>query len=244
MSTLVLLRHGQSVWNKQNLFTGWTDVDLSDQGVEEARRAGRTLAASKIDIDICFTSLLKRAIKTLDLTLEEMDRMWLPVHKTWRLNERHYGALQGLNKADTAQRYGQAQVFAWRRSWEVAPPPLDPDVATPSPTDRRYAHLSADVMPRSESLKQTVERMLPYWTDMIAPALLQDRKLLVVAHGNSLRGIVKVLSRLSDSEVVAFEIPTGQPLVYELDGALRPLGRQFIGPGSGPLNGIRDAAAP
>lgn len=229
MTALILLRHGQSLWNQENRFTGWTDIDLSSQGIEEARHAGHMLATAGMDVDVCFTSLLKRAIKTLDLTLEEMDRLWLPVHKTWRLNERHYGALQGLNKADTAVRYGEAQVHAWRRSWDVSPPPLEPkDTRHPS-RDVRYAHIPVAVMPRSESLKETVDRVLPYWIDVIAPALLLGQKVLVVAHGNSLRGIVKMLSQLSDSEIVDFQMVTGQPLIYRLDEALRPMERHFLG---------------
>lgn len=229
MTTLILLRHGQSLWNQENRFTGWTDVDLSSQGIEEARRAGRILANATIDADVCFTSFLKRAIKTLDLTLGEMDRLWLPVHKSWRLNERHYGALQGLNKAETALRYGDAQVHAWRRSWDEPPPPLEPNDTRHPSRDLRYARLPAWFMPRSESLKDTADRVLPYWIDVITPALLQGQKVLVVAHGNSLRAIVKMLSQLSDSEIVDFEMLTGQPLIYELDGALRPRERHFLG---------------
>jgi 2,3-bisphosphoglycerate-dependent phosphoglycerate mutase len=228
MHTLVLLRHGQSVWNQENLFTGWTDVDLTQQGVEEARQAGRRLTAVGYSFDICFTSVLKRAIRTLYFVLDEMDLLWLPEHKSWRLNERHYGALQGLNKAQTAERYGKEQVFEWRRSWDVPPPPLDIDDARSPTKDRRYARLSATLLPRSESLKDTVARVLPYWHETIAPALQQGERVLVVAHGNSLRGLVKYLSEIPDEQIPAFELPTGSPLVYELDAALRPQRRFFL----------------
>ncbi|MBV8456412.1 MAG: 2,3-diphosphoglycerate-dependent phosphoglycerate mutase [Acetobacteraceae bacterium] len=228
MPTLVLLRHGQSVWNLENLFTGWTDVDLTQQGVEEARQAGRRLASAGYNFNVCFTSVLKRAIKTLDLVLEEMDLLWLPVDKSWRLNERHYGALQGLNKAQTAERYGKEQVFEWRRSWDVPPPPLDMDDDRSPTKDPRYARLSATILPRSESLKDTVDRVLPYWHETIAPALQQGERVLVVAHGNSLRGLVKYLSEIPDEQIPGFELPTGSPLVYELDAALRPQRRFFL----------------
>lgn len=228
MHTLVLLRHGQSVWNQENLFTGWTDIDLSQQGVEEARQAGRRLASAGYSFDLCFTSVLKRAIKTLDFVLDEMDLLWLPVDKSWRLNERHYGALQGLNKAQTAERYGKEQVFEWRRSWDVPPPPLDIDDVRSPTKDRRYAKLSATILPRSESLKDTVARVLPYWHDTIAPALQRRERVLVVAHGNSLRGLVKYLSEIPDEQIPAFELPTGSPLVYEIDAALRPQRRFFL----------------
>jgi 2,3-bisphosphoglycerate-dependent phosphoglycerate mutase len=228
MPTLVLLRHGQSVWNQENLFTGWTDVDLTQQGVEEARQAGGRLAAAGYSFDTCFTSVLKRAIKTLHFVLDEMDLLWLPVHKTWRLNERHYGALQGLNKAETAKRYGEQHVFEWRRSWDISPPPLDIDDARSPTKDRRYARLSAMILPRSESLKDTVGRVLPYWHETIAPALQQGERVLVVAHGNSLRGLVKFLSEIPDEQIPAFELPTGSPLVYELDSSLRPKCQFFL----------------
>ncbi len=188
MPTLVLLRHGQSVWNQENLFTGWTDVDLTQQDVEEARQAGVRLAASGYDFDSCFTSVLKRAVRTLHFVLGEMDLLWLPEHKSWRLNERHYGALQGLNKAETVKRYGERQVFAWRRSWDVPPPPLDIGDDRSPTKDRRYAILSPTILPRSESLNDTVRRVLPYWHETIVPALQQGERVLVVAHGNSLRG--------------------------------------------------------
>ena len=230
MPTLVLLRHGQSVWNQENLFTGWTDVDLTQQGVEEARQAGVRLATREYSFDVCFTSVLKRAVKTLYFVLGEMDLLWLPEHKSWRLNERHYGALQGLNKAETAKRYGERQVFAWRRSWDVPPPPLDVDDDRSPTKDRRYASLSPAVLPRSESLKDTVQRVLPHWHEAIGPALRQGERVLVVAHGNSLRGLVKFLSEIPDEQIPGFELPTGSPLVYELDAALRPQSRFFLTP--------------
>jgi len=228
MPTLVLLRHGQSVWNQENLFTGWTDVDLTRQGIEEARQAGVRLSASSYSFDACFTSVLKRAVKTLHLVLDEMDLLWLPEHKSWRLNERHYGALQGLNKAETAKQYGERQVFAWRRSWDVPPPALDIDDDRSPTKDRRYASLSPATLPRSESLKDTVQRVLPHWHEAIAPTLRQGKRVLVVAHGNSLRGLVKFLSEVPDEQIPAFELPTGSPLVYELDAALRPQSRFFL----------------
>ncbi len=200
MPTLVLLRHGESIWNKANLFTGWTDVDLTDGGIREGRQAGVRLAAAGYTFDVCFTSVLKRAIKTLHLALEEMDLLWLPVEKSWRLNERHYGALQGLDKAETAQRYGKEQVFAWRRSWDVPPPPLDIGDKREAVNDRRYASVPAALLPRSESLRDTVDRVLPYWHEAIAPALRRGERVLVAAHGNSLRGLVKFLSEVPDKE--------------------------------------------
>jgi 2,3-bisphosphoglycerate-dependent phosphoglycerate mutase len=230
MPTLVLLRHGESVWNKENLFTGWTDVDLSDRGISEAREAGVQLAAAGYRFDRCFTSVLKRAIKTLHLALEEMDRLWLPVEKSWRLNERHYGALQGLNKAETAARYGKEQVFVWRRSWDVPPPQLEPGDKREAAGDPRYAGLPAAVLPRSESLKDTVDRVIPFWQEAIAPSLRRGEHVLVAAHGNSLRGLVKFLSAVPDADIPKFELPTGSPLVYELDAALRPQERHFLEP--------------
>ena len=228
MPTLVLLRHGESVWNKENLFTGWTDVDLTEQGMREAREAGGRLAAAGYRFDVCFTSVLKRAIKTLHLALEEMDLLWLPVEKSWRLNERHYGALQGLNKAETAARYGKEQVFVWRRSWDVPPPPLEAGDKRGPANDPRYAGLPVALLPRSESLKDTVDRVMPFWQEAIAPALRRGQHALVAAHGNSLRGLVKFLSAVPDADIPAFEIPTGSPLVYELDEALRPEDRHFL----------------
>lgn len=228
MPTLVLLRHGESVWNEKNLFTGWTDVDLTERGAGEGRQAGVRLATAGYGFDTCFTSVLKRAIKTVHLALEEMDLLWLPVQKTWRLNERHYGALQGLNKAETAERYGKEQVLAWRRSWDVRPPPLDIGDKRQPGDDARYANLPVNLLPRSESLKDTVDRVLPFWHEAIAPALRRGKRVLVAAHGNSLRGLVKFLSEVPDTEIPEFEMPTGSPLVFELDGALRPERRYFL----------------
>ena len=228
MPTLVLLRHGQSVWNEKNLFTGWTDVDLTEQGMHEARQAGVQLAAAGYSFDVCFTSVLKRAIKTLHLALEEMDLLWLPVQKSWRLNERHYGALQGLNKAETAERYGEKQVLAWRRSWDVPPPPLDIGDKRQPANDARYTGVPVTLLPRSESLKDTVDRVLPYWHEAMGPALRRGERVLVAAHGNSLRGLVKFLSEVPDAEIPEFEMPTGSPLVFELDDTLRPLRRYFL----------------
>ncbi|MFO0998227.1 MAG: 2,3-diphosphoglycerate-dependent phosphoglycerate mutase [Alphaproteobacteria bacterium] len=226
---LVLLRHGQSVWNKDNRFTGWTDVDLSDQGVAEARTAGRAMAEAGLDFDLCFTSVLKRAIKTLWLALEEMDRMWLPIHHSWRLNERHYGALQGLNKAETAKKYGDEQVFVWRRSFDTRPPSLEAGDERSSNADPRYADLAPHERPRTESLKDTIARVLPYWHDAIAPELRAGKRLLIAAHGNSLRGLVKYLDSVSDEAIPKLEIPTGVPLVYELDHELKPTTHYYLG---------------
>lgn len=228
--TLVLLRHGESVWNQKNLFTGWTDVDLTERGVSEAQEAGRRLAAHGYSFDLCFTSVLKRAIKTLHYTLDAMDLLWLPVEKDWRLNERHYGALQGLNKAETAARYGDEQVLLWRRSWDTAPPALTAEDQRHPGHDPRYAHLPAAALPQTESLKDTVARVVPFWQEAIAPALRQGDRVLVAAHGNSLRGLVKYLSNVPDQDIVGFEMPTGQPLVYELDAALKPTRRFFLEP--------------
>jgi 2,3-bisphosphoglycerate-dependent phosphoglycerate mutase len=232
MTKLVLLRHGQSTWNRDDRFTGWHDVDLSEQGIAEARSAGRLLAEAGIGFDLCFTSVLKRAIKTLHLALEELDLLWLPVEKSWRLNERHYGALQGLNKAETAAKYGDEQVKVWRRSYDVPPPALElADKRHPS-HDPRYAKLPPELLPRTECLKDTVARVLPYWHEAIQPALRQGRQVLVAAHGNSLRGLVKYLSDIPDAEIPLLEIPTGRPLVYELDIALKPLKRYYLGDGA------------
>ncbi len=228
--TLVLLRHGQSVWNRENLFTGWTDVDLTEQGLHEARDAGVRLAAAGYRFDICFTSVLKRAIKTLNTALEAMDLLWLPVEKSWRLNERHYGALQGLNKAETAERFGDEKVRLWRRSWDVPPPKLETGDTRRPVQDPRYAKVPAALLPLSESLKDTTGRVLPYWREAIAPALRRGESVLVVAHGNSLRGLVKSLSQVPDQEIPSFEMPTGAPLIYELDEALQPLRRSFLAP--------------
>ncbi|MDA8237576.1 MAG: 2,3-diphosphoglycerate-dependent phosphoglycerate mutase [Chloroflexi bacterium] len=229
MPTLVLLRHGESAWNKENRFTGWTDVDLSKAGVAEAREAGRLLRAGGFRFDIAYTSLLRRAIRTLWITLDELDQMWLPVVGSWRLNERHYGALQGLDKAETAEKFGNAQVKAWRRSYDVPPPPLDLDDERYPGRDPRYASLPPAEIPRSESLKDTVARFLPLWDSDIAPALRDGRRVLVVAHGNSLRALVKYLDGISDEEIVGLNIPTGVPLAYDLDDALRPRSSRYLG---------------
>jgi len=229
MHTLVLLRHGQSEWNLENRFTGWTDVGLTDQGVAEAKNAGKVLKEGGYEFDLCLTSVLKRAIKTLDLAIEEMDRMWLPVEKTWRLNERHYGALQGLNKAETARKFGDEQVLVWRRSYDTPPPALTEDDPRFPGRDPRYAGLSEKELPLTECLKDTVERVLPYWFERMAPLIAAGKKLLVAAHGNSLRGMVKYLDDIDDEAIVKLNIPTGVPLVYELDKDLRPIKHYYLG---------------
>jgi 2,3-bisphosphoglycerate-dependent phosphoglycerate mutase len=229
MHRLVLLRHGESVWNRENRFTGWTDVDLSEAGLEEARAAGRLLRAEGFDFDLTYTSVLKRAIRTLWVALEEMDRLWLPVEKSWRLNERHYGALQGLNKAETAAKFGEAQVLAWRRSYDTPPPALAAGEARDAAADPRYAGLSRAEVPLTECLKDTVARVLPYWNGTLAPAVRAGRRVLVAAHGNSLRALIKHLDGVSDADIVGLNVPTGVPLVYELDARLRPLGRRYLG---------------
>ena len=230
MKKIVLLRHGESTWNQENRFTGWKDVDLTARGVEEARSAGRLLAAQGYDFDSCFTSVLKRAVKTLNLALEEMDRLWLPVEKHWRLNERHYGALQGLNKAETAAKFGDEQVLAWRRSYDVPPPALDPSDERNAARDRRYASLSPDEIPLTECLKDTVARVVPYWKVRIAPRVATGERVLVAAHGNSIRSLIKFFDGMSDEAIVAVNVPTGIPLVYELDDAtLRPLRSYYLG---------------
>jgi 2,3-bisphosphoglycerate-dependent phosphoglycerate mutase len=225
MPTLVLIRHGQSAWNLENRFTGWWDVDITAQGAEEARLAGELMAARGLDFDLCFTSVQKRAIKTLDIALEAMDRLWLPVEKDWRLNERHYGGLTGLNKKEMAARVGEAQVHVWRRSFDVPPPPLEPGSAYDVAGDRRYAGIE---VPRTESLKDTIGRVLPYWEARIAPALADGRRVLISAHGNSLRALVKHLSAIPDDEIAGLEIPTGQPIVYELDDRLAATDRYYL----------------
>ena len=226
MHRLVLLRHGESGWNRENRFTGWTDVDLSAQGVDEARAAGRLLLAGHWAFDLAFTSLLKRAIRTLHLALEELDQLWLPVHKDWRLNERHYGALQGLNKAETAAKFGEAQVLAWRRSYDTPPPALEAGDARYEARDPRYRGIA---VPKTECLKDTVARVIPYWESAIAPAVRTGQRVLVAAHGNSLRALIKHLDGVSDADIVALNVPTGVPLVYELDDALRPLKHYYLG---------------
>ena len=231
MSTgkLVLLRHGQSIWNQENLFTGWTDVDLSDQGRAEAKSAGQELLREKISIDLAFTSVLKRAIRTLWIILDETDRMWIPVERSWRLNERHYGALQGLNKAQTVEKHGEAQVKIWRRSYDIPPPPLSPDDPRHPRHDPRYAGLDPATLPGTESLKETLARVLPLWETRIGPELAAGRNVLVAAHGNSLRAMVKMLDDVPESEIVELNIPTGVPLLYELDAKLKPVSSRYLG---------------
>ena len=226
MYKLVLLRHGESEWNRENRFTGWVDVDLSPKGLEEARSAGRQLKAENYRFDVAFTSVLRRAIRTLWIGLDELDQMWLPVEKHWRLNERHYGALQGLNKAEMAAKYGEAQVLVWRRSYDTPPPPLAPDDERYEARDPRYTGVE---VPRSECLKDTVARVLPYWNGTIAPAVRAGRRTLIAAHGNSLRALIKYLDNVSDEKIVGENVPTGIPLVYELDRELRPLRHYYLG---------------
>jgi 2,3-bisphosphoglycerate-dependent phosphoglycerate mutase len=226
---VVLLRHGESIWNRENLFTGWTDVDLSEKGVEEASEAGRLLKEQGYIFDIAFTSVLKRAIRTLWIALDEMDLMWVPVVRDWRLNERHYGALQGLNKSETAAKYGEQQVKIWRRSYDVRPPALDEEDPRNPAKDRRYRGLQKAEIPLAECLKDTVERFLPCWHDSISPAIRSGKGVLIAAHGNSLRALVKYLDRISDEAITGLNIPTGMPLVYELDDTLRPLRNYYLG---------------
>jgi 2,3-bisphosphoglycerate-dependent phosphoglycerate mutase len=226
---LILVRHGQSTWNVENLFTGWTDVDLSAQGRNEAAQAGRELLRERLGTDIAFTSVLKRAIRTLWIMLDEMDRMWLPVERSWRLNERHYGALQGLNKAQTVAQHGEAQVKVWRRSYDIPPPALDADDERHPRRDARYSGVPADLLPATESLKDTLARVQPFWHARIAPELRAGRNVLVVAHGNSLRAMVKMLDNVSDEAITELNIPTGVPLLYELDAELRSRGSRYLG---------------
>jgi 2,3-bisphosphoglycerate-dependent phosphoglycerate mutase len=229
MYTVVLLRHGESTWNKENRFTGWTDVDLSDVGVEEAKKAGQLLKDGGYTFDIAYTSVLKRAIRTLWITMDELDLLWVPVIRNWRLNERHYGALQGLNKAETAARHGEAQTKLWRRSYDIPPPALTKDDPRYPGHDRRYAGLPDEDVPLTECLKDTVERFLPYWHEEIGPAIKSGKRVLVAAHGNSLRALVKYLDAISDDAIVELNIPTGIPLVYELDADLKPVKSYYLG---------------
>ena len=229
MLRLVLLRHGESTWNRENRFTGWTDVDLTDKGRAEAQEAGRLMAAEKFEFDVAHTSVLKRAIRTLWMALDEMDLMWIPVHRSWRLNERHYGGLQGLNKAEIAAQHGEAQVKVWRRSYDIPPPPLTPDDPRHPSRDRRYSDLSAAELPLAESLKDTVERFLPYWHETIAPDIRAGRRVLIAAHGNSLRALIKYLEDVPSEEIVELNIPTGIPLVYLLNDDLQPLQKFYLG---------------
>ena len=225
MPRLVLIRHGQSAWNLENRFTGWWDVDVTEKGAEEARQAGMLMRERGLDFDCCFTSVQKRAIKTLHIALEELDRLWLPVEKDWRLNERHYGGLTGLDKAETAARHGDEQVHVWRRSFDVPPPPMEAGSPYDLSSDRRYAGIE---VPRTESLKDTIARVLPYWEARIAPALREGRRVLISAHGNSLRALVKHLSAIPDDEIAGLEIPTGQPMVYELGDDLAERDRYYL----------------
>jgi len=229
MYKLVLLRHGESVWNKENRFTGWTDVDLSERGIEEAHEAARLLKEAGFTFDVAFTSVLKRAIRTLWIVLDDMDLMWIPVYNSWRLNERHYGALQGLNKAEMAEKFGEEQVKLWRRSYDVPPPALTPDDPRYPGHDPRYRKVPRELLPLTESLKDTVARFLPYWHETIAPTIRQGERVLISAHGNSLRALVKYLDNLSDEEIVHLNIPTGIPLVYELDEDLKPIRHYYLG---------------
>jgi 2,3-bisphosphoglycerate-dependent phosphoglycerate mutase len=229
MHKIVLLRHGESDWNKENRFTGWTDVDLSDKGRQEAKEAGVALKAAGLAFDVAYTSVLKRAIRTLWMALDELDQMWIPVHRSWRLNERHYGALQGLNKSETAAKFGEDQVKIWRRSYDVPPPPLTPDDERYPGRDPRYKHLTAEELPLTECLKDTVARFLPYWHSTIAPAVRAGHRVLIAAHGNSLRALVKYLDNVSEEAIVGLNIPTGIPLVYELDDDLKPLRSNYLG---------------
>jgi 2,3-bisphosphoglycerate-dependent phosphoglycerate mutase len=229
MHRLVLLRHGESTWNRENRFTGWTDVDLSDAGREEALNAGRLLKDDGYAFDVAYTSVLKRAIRTLWITLDALDLMWIPVVKDWRLNERHYGALQGLNKAETAARHGDEQIKIWRRSYDIPPPPIEPDDWSHPSRDPRYGGLDPDQLPRGESLKDTVARFLPCWHETIAPSIAAGRRVIIAAHGNSLRALVKYLDHVSESEIVELNIPTAIPLVYELDDALEPIRHYYLG---------------
>lgn len=229
MIKLVLLRHGESDWNKENRFTGWTDVDLSEKGIAEAHEAGKLLREGGYLFDVAYTSVLKRAIRTLWIVLDELDQMWIPIYNTWRLNERHYGALQGLNKAETAEKFGDKQVLIWRRSYDIRPPALTPDDPRYPGNDPRYAHLSKDELPLTECLKDTVARFLPYWHETIAPTLKAGKRVIISAHGNSLRALVKYLDNISDADIIELNIPTGIPLVYELDDDLKPLRHYYLG---------------
>lgn len=229
MKKLVLLRHGESTWNKENRFTGWTDVDLTQKGLEEAKNSGRLLRENGFAFDVAYTSVLKRAIRTLWIVQDEMDQMWIPVNLTWRLNERHYGALQGLNKLETALRYGEEQVLLWRRSYDVQPPALTPEDARYPGFDPRYRDLASEDIPLTECLQDTVARFLPYWNETIAPQVNSGKRVLITAHGNSLRALVMYLDNLSEQEVMELNIPTGVPLVYELEDSLKPVRSYYLG---------------
>jgi 2,3-bisphosphoglycerate-dependent phosphoglycerate mutase len=229
MKKVVLLRHGESTWNQENLFTGWTDVDLTDRGRAEAKSGGQLLRENGFAFDIAFTSVLKRAIRTLWIVLEELDRMWIPVKNSWRLNERHYGALQGLNKAETAAKFGDKQVLIWRRAYDIPPPALEEGDPRLNLNDPRYADLRPEEFPRTECLKDTVARFLPYWHESIAPVVKSGQSVIIAAHGNSIRALIKYLDNVSDQDIVGLNIPTGQPLVYELDDNLKPLEHYYLG---------------
>lgn len=229
MHKIVLIRHGESTWNKENRFTGWTDVDLTEKGLAEAVAAGQLLKEQGFAFDVAYTSVLKRAIKTLWTVLEGMDRMWIPIHHSWRLNERHYGALQGLNKSETAAQYGEEQVLVWRRAYDTPPPPLDADDPRMENGNPRYAKLTVNELPRTECLKDTVDRFLPYWHETIAPAVKSGKNVIIAAHGNSLRALIKYLDNIADADIVGLNIPTAQPLVYELDADLKPIRHYYLG---------------
>jgi 2,3-bisphosphoglycerate-dependent phosphoglycerate mutase len=229
MKKIVLLRHGESTWNKENRFTGWTDVDLSEKGVSEAKKAGVVLKKEGFVFDLAYTSVLKRAIRTLWITLDEMDMMWIPVYNSWRLNERHYGALQGLNKSEMASKYGEEQVHIWRRSYDTRPPALEETDSRHPGKDPRYKEMDKKEIPKTECLKDTVARFLPYWHDTIAPVVKSGKRIIIAAHGNSLRALVKYLDNVSDKDIVSLNIPTGLPLIYELDEGLKPLKSYYLG---------------
>jgi 2,3-bisphosphoglycerate-dependent phosphoglycerate mutase len=243
MHKLVLIRHGESTWNLENRFTGWTDVDLTATGIEQAKQSGRLLKAEGYDFDVAYTSVLKRATRTLWHTLDELDRTWLPVVHSWRLNERHYGALQGLNKAETAKKYGDEQVLVWRRSYNVPPPPLEPNDPRCERSDARYAKLAPEQVPLTECLKDTVARVLPFWNESMAPAIRAGRRLVVSAHGNSIRALVKYLDGISDDDIVGLNIPNGIPLVYELDDELKPLRHYYLGDAAAAEKAVAAVAA-
>ena len=228
MYQLVLIRHGESAWNLENRFTGWTDIDLTPTGIDQAQAAGRALAQHGFDFDVTYTSVLKRAIRTLWLALDEMDRTWLPMVHSWRLNERHYGGLQGLNKAETAKQYGDEQVLIWRRSYDIPPPALEASDPRCERSDIRYAKLNPDQIPLTECLKDTVERVLPLWHESIAPAIKAGKRVVIAAHGNSIRALVKYLENVSDEDIIGVNIPNGNPLVYELDKDLKPIGKRYL----------------
>ncbi|RST53623.1 2,3-diphosphoglycerate-dependent phosphoglycerate mutase [Variovorax sp. MHTC-1] len=243
MHKLVLIRHGESTWNLENRFTGWTDVDLTATGIDQAKQAGRLLKAEGYDFDVAYTSVLKRATRTLWHTLDELDRTWLPVVHSWRLNERHYGALQGLNKAETAKKYGDEQVLVWRRSYNTPPPPLEPNDPRCERSDVRYAKLAPEQVPLTECLKDTVARVLPFWNESMAPAIRAGRRLVVAAHGNSIRALVKYLDGISDDDIVGLNIPNGIPLVYELDDELKPLRHYYLGDAAAAEKAVAAVAA-